>query len=141
MFFNNLENIEQFTNQMISSGMVDAEKAVITIPVVVHVLYNTSAQNITDAQIQSQMTVLNNDFRKLNSDWTNTPSTFTSVVADCELNFCLATVSPTGAATTGIIRKQTTVTSFSANDGMKYNSQGGSDAWPTGQYLNLWFVI
>ena len=138
MFFNNLENIEQFTNQMISSGMVDAEKAVITIPVVVHVLYNTSAQNITDAQIQSQMTVLNNDFRKLNSDWTNTPSTFTSVVADCELNFCLATVSPTGAATTGIIRKQTTVTSFSANDGMKYNSQGGSNAWPTGQYLNLW---
>ncbi len=123
---------------MISSGMVDAEKAVITIPVVVHVLYNTSAQNITDAQIQSQMTVLNNDFRKLNSDWTNTPSTFTSVVADCELNFCLATVSPTGAATTGIIRKQTTVTSFSANDGMKYNSQGGSDAWSTGQYLKLW---
>lgn len=138
MFFNNLENIEQFTNQMIASGMVDAEKAVINIPVVVHVLYNTSAQNITDAQIQSQLTVLNNDFRKLNSDWTNTPSTFTSVVADCEINFCLATVSPTGAATTGIIRKQTSVTSFSANDAMKYNSQGGSDAWNTGQYLNLW---
>jgi hypothetical protein len=138
MFYNNLENIEQFTNQMIANGMVDAEKAVINIPVVVHVLYNTSAQNISDAQIQSQLTVLNNDFRKLNSDWTNTPSTFTSVVADCEINFCLATVSPTGAATTGIIRKQTSVTSFSSNDGMKYNSQGGSDAWPTGQYLNLW---
>lgn len=138
MFYNNLENIEQFTNQMIASGLVDAEKAVINIPVVIHVLYNTSAQNITDAQIQSQLTVLNNDFRKLNSDWTNTPSTFTSVVADCEINFCLASVSPTGSATTGIIRKQTSVTSFSSNDGMKYNSQGGSDAWPTGQYLNLW---
>lgn len=138
MFYNNLENIEQYTNQMIANGMVDAEKAVINIPVVVHVLYNTSVQNVSDAQIQSQLTVLNNDFRKLNSDWTNTPSTFTSVVADCEINFCLATVSPTGAATTGIIRKQTSVTAFSANDAMKYNSQGGSDAWPTGQYLNLW---
>jgi hypothetical protein len=138
LFQNNLENIEQFTNQMISNGTVDVEKAVINIPVVIHVLYNTTAQNISDAQIQSQLTVLNNDFRRLNSDWTNTPSTFTNAVADCEINFCLANVSPTGAATTGIIRKQTSATSFSANDGMKYNSQGGSDAWPTGQYLNIW---
>jgi hypothetical protein len=138
MFHSNLESIEQFTNQVIANGMVGAEKAVISIPVVVHVLYNTTAQNISDAQIQSQLTVLNNDFRKLNSDWSNTPSTFASSVADCEINFCLASVSPTGAATTGIIRKSTTVTSFSSNDAMKYNSQGGSDAWPTGQYLNLW---
>jgi hypothetical protein len=136
--FSNLENIEQFTNQVITNGVVNAEKAVINIPVVVHVLYNTSAQNITDAQIQTQLDVLNKDFRKLNSDWSSTPSTFTSVVADCEINFCLATVSPTGATTTGIIRKSTTVTSFSSNDAMKYTAQGGSDAWPTGQYLNLW---
>lgn len=133
-----LDNIEQFTNQVISNGTVNMEKVVITIPVVVHVLYNTSAQNVSDAQIQSQLTVLNNDFRKLNSDWTNTPSTFTGVVADCEINFCLATVSPTGAATNGIVRKSTSVTSFSTNDAMKFNAQGGSDAWPTGQYLNIW---
>lgn len=133
-----LQEIENFTSNAIASGQVNIEKAVINIPVVVHVLYNTTAQNVSDAQIQSQLTVLNNDFRKLNSDWTNTPSTFTSLVADCEFNFCLATVSPTGASTTGIIRKSTTVTSFSTNDAMKYASQGGSDAWPTGQYLNLW---
>jgi hypothetical protein len=133
-----LENIEQFTQQAINNGTVDMEKVVITIPVVVHVLYNSTSQNISDAQIQSQLTVLNNDFRKLNSDWTSTPSTFTSLVADCEINFCLATVSPTGAATNGIIRKSTTVTSFSANDAMKFTAQGGSDAWPTGQYLNIW---
>jgi hypothetical protein len=134
----NLQEIENFTNQAIASGTVEAEKVVINIPVVVHVLYNTSTQNISDAQIQSQLTVLNNDFRKLNADWTNTPSTFTSLVADCEINFCLATVSPTGAATTGIIRKSTTVTSFSTNDAMKYTAQGGSDAWPSAQYLNIW---
>jgi hypothetical protein len=133
-----LQEIENFTSNAIASGQVNMEKAVINIPVVVHVLYNTTAQNVSDAQIQSQLTVLNNDFRKLNSDWINTPSTFTGLVADCEFNFCLATVSPTGVATTGIVRKSTTVTSFSTNDAMKYNAQGGSDAWPSGQYLNLW---
>jgi hypothetical protein len=133
-----LENIEQFTNQVISNGTVNMEKVVITIPVVVHVLYNTASQNVSDAQIQSQLTVLNNDFRKLNSDWTNTPATFSGVVADCEINFCLANVTPSGGATNGIVRKSTTITSFSTNDGMKFNAQGGSDAWPTGQYLNIW---
>lgn len=137
-FHSNLENIEQFTNQMISSGAVNTEKAVITIPVVFHILYNTSSQNVSDAQIQSQLDVLNKDFRKLNSDWSLTPSTFSSTVADCEINFCLANTSPTGTSTTGIIRKSTTVTSFSANDAMKFNAQGGSDAWAAGQYLNIW---
>ena len=137
-FSSNMQDIEQFTNQVISNGTVDMEKVVINIPVVVHVLYNTSGQNISDAQIQSQLNTLTQDFRKLNSDWSNTPSTFTSVVADCEINFCLATTSPTGTSTTGIIRRSTTVTSFSSNDAMKYTAQGGSDAWPAGQYLNLW---
>jgi hypothetical protein len=137
-FSSNMQDIEQFTNQVISNGTVGIEKVVINIPVVVHVLYNTSGQNISDAQIQSQLNTLTQDFRKLNSDWSNTPSTFTSVVADCEINFCLATTSPTGTSTTGIIRRSTTVTSFSSNDAMKYTAQGGSDAWPAGQYLNLW---
>jgi len=135
---NSIENIEQFTNQVIANGTVDMEKAVINIPVVFHIVYNTTSQNISDAQIQSQLDVLNKDFRKLNSDWSNTPSTFTSTVADCEINFCLATTSPTGATTTGIVRKSTSVTSFSDNDGVKYTSQGGSDAWNTTKYLNIW---
>jgi len=137
-YLNNLNQIEQFTQHVISNGTVDAQKAVITIPVVVHVLYNTTAQNISDAQIQSQINILNQDFRKLNADASSIPSTFTGVAADCELNFCLATVSPTGAATTGIVRKQTSVTSFSSDDAAKYSAQGGDDAWNSAKYLNLW---
>lgn len=137
-YFSNKQSIEQFTNHVIDNGTVSAEKAVVNIPVVIHILYNTSSQNITDAQIQTQLDVLNKDFRKLNSDWSLTPSTFTGVVADCEINFCLATTTPTGAATTGIIRQSTTVTAFSDNDAMKYTAQGGSNAWPTGSYLNIW---
>lgn len=131
--------IEQQTQQAIllentNRGMT----AINNIPVVVHVVYNTSVQNITDAQIQSQITILNNDFRRLNADRVNTPSTFTTVAADAEITFCLATVSPTGAATTGIIRTSTSVTSFSDNDAVKYASLGGQDAWPANKYLNLW---
>lgn len=108
------------------------------IPVVVHVLYNTTAQNISDAQIQSQITILNNDFRRLNADRTNTPSTFTSVAADAEINFCLASVSPTGTTTTGINRVYTSTTSFGSDDKMKSSSTGGVNAWPTDKYLNIW---
>jgi hypothetical protein len=49
---------------------------VITIPVVVHIVYRTTAENISDAQVQSQIQVLNEDFRRLNADAVNTPSLF-----------------------------------------------------------------
>lgn len=133
------EEIEQFTQTYINNGGPEANgRAVVTIPVVVHVVYNTATQNISDAQIQSQLTVLNNDFRKLNADWAGTPSAFQSVVADAEVQFCLAQRDPSGNATTGIIRKSTTVTSFSTNDAVKKSSSGGDDAWPSSSYLNLW---
>ena len=111
---------------------------VVNIPVVVHVLYNTSSQNISDAQVKSQIDVLNEDFRKLNADRTNVPSAFAGLAADIEINFCLASVDPSGAATTGIVRKSTTKTSFSDDDGAKYSSSGGDNAWNSSQYLNLW---
>jgi len=136
--FERTEKIEQFTNFAISSGKVNQNKAVITIPVVVHVVYNTTAQNVSDAQIQSQLNVLNKDFRKLNTDLNLIPSTFSSLVADAEINFCLANRDPSGNATTGIIRVQTSQTSFSTNDGMKSSASGGSNAWSTNQYLNIW---
>ena len=130
------EAIEAHTNQFVQSGAQD--RAVVTIPVVVHVVWNTTAQNVSDAQIQSQLTVLNADFRKLNSDIGNLPAAFTSLAADCELNFCLATQTPGGAATTGIERRQTTLTSFGTNDNMKFFSSGGLDAWDASKYLNIW---
>lgn len=130
------EAIEQFTQNYVTSNA--HEKTVINIPVVVHVIYNTTAQNISDAQIQSQISILNKDFRKLNSDVSLTPSTFSSVVADCEINFCLASIAPNGTSTTGIIRKQTTITSFIDDDKMKFSAQGGDDAWSSSKYLNIW---
>lgn len=111
---------------------------IITIPVVVHVVYANGAQNISDAQIQSQIDVLNEDFRRLNSDTTNTPAAFQSVMGDSEIEFCMAQRDPQGNPTTGIIRVPTSVNSFGINDGMKFSSSGGSDAWPRDEYLNIW---
>lgn len=130
--------VEQHTQQYLSQPHQPGERAVITIPVVVHVVYNTAAQNISDQQIFSQINQLNLDFRKLNTDWTNTPSIFQNLVADYEIEFCLATRDPNGNPTTGIIRRQTSTTSFSTNDNVKYTASGGSDAWPRSSYLNIW---
>ncbi len=136
----NMEKIEAQTNRILQNSSSSNQKVngVITIPVVVHVLYNTAQQNISDAQILSQIDVLNEDFRRTNSDASNTPADFLSIAADSEIEFCMATIDPDGNATDGITRKQTSNTSWSTNDNMKFDSQGGIDAWPTGDYLNMW---
>ncbi len=115
-----------------------AANELITIPVVIHVLYNTPVQNISDAQILSQLVSLNNDFANLNSDAGNRPAAFAGAAANIRIRFCLAQVDPRGKRTTGIIRKATTVTVFTADDAMKSNYRGGDDAWDAKKYLNIW---
>ena len=128
--------IERHTNDYLEGH--ERVDGVITIPVVVHVVWNTAAENISDAQIQSQIDILNEDFRRLNTDASNTPADFQGIAADSEIEFCLATVDPNGASTNGITRTQTSVTAFSTNDAVKFNSSGGKDAWPASDYLNIW---
>ena len=111
---------------------------VIVVPVVIHVLYNTNIQNISDQQVLSQLTVLNNDYRRLNADTVNTPAPFKNVAADTRIVFCLAKVDPNGNYTSGIIRKYTTTSLFLSDDAMKFSSSGGDDAWDSKKYLNIW---
>lgn len=115
--------------------------ATITIPVVVHVVYKTAAENIPDSQIVSQIEVLNNDFRRLNANYPQTRPVFDTVSADTEIEFCLASVNPEGGATNGITRTLTTMNSFDPifnYDKVKANATGGKDPWPVGDYLNIW---
>jgi len=111
---------------------------IINIPVVIHVIYKTAAQNISDAQILSQMEVLNNDFSNNNADGVNRPSAFAGLAADVRIRFCIAQVDPNGKRTTGIIRKQTSVETFTADDAMKNSLSGGDNAWDAKKYLNIW---
>ena len=133
-----MQKIEDHTHKFEQQFNNKAVSGVVNIPVVVHVVYNTSSQNISDAQIASQIQVLNEDFRRMNSDKTNTPSTFSSVASDIEIEFCLASVDPNGNSTNGITRTSTSYSSFSTNDGVKSSSTGGKNAWPTSDYLNIW---
>ncbi len=129
-----LRKIERHTQNYINSAQQRDVDGIVTIPVVVHVVYRTSTENISTAQIQSQLTVLNDDFRRFNSDANGT----WSQAADSEIEFCLATVDPNGNATTGITRTSTNVNGFGTNDSVKSANSGGVNAWPTADYLNIW---
>jgi len=119
---------------------------VVTIPVVVHVVYSTSTQNISMTQIQSQIDILNKDYRRTNTDANQTPQMFQGVAADSEIEFCLASVDPNGNSTNGVTRTQTNVTSFSvpyntnSPEPLKFTAQGGKNAWDTDLYLNMWIA-
>ncbi len=134
--------IEAFAKQHISTRENNSanriEGNVIKIPVVVHVLYHTPSEKISDAQVQSQVEVLNRCFRHRNADSVKTPLYFRSLAADVEIEFQLAISDSRSRSTTGIIRKYTPVTKWAMDDKMKFSGNMGDDAWDAKSYLNIW---
>ena len=118
---------------------VQAEPRVI--PVVVHVLHNGTAvgvdANISDAQILSQIRVLNEDFRRKNADAIRTPEEFLPVAADANIEFVLAKQDPNGLPTNGIVRKQGPKTIYGPEDATII---GQTSQWNPEEYLNMWVV-
>ena len=119
------------------SNSMSPEK-IITIPVVVHVVYNNATENISEAQIISQITSLNADFAKSNNDFSKVPSVFAKLAANTSIRFELAKTDPMGKSTTGIIRKKTTRLMWSDDNKIKYLAEGGSTTWDARSYLNIW---
>lgn len=115
----------------------EGSRAVIRIPVVFHVMHNGEAvgtlPNVSDAQLISQIDQLNKDYRKLNNDTNLVPSVWKPVAADCEIEFCLATVDPSGNPTSGITRHSMGTGSW--NDGRK-----AATTWNRNSYLNIWIA-
>lgn len=124
-----MNKVEEFTQNYInspeSSRLVNGH---IEIPVVVNVLYKTAAENISDSQIQSQITVLNQDFNAGNSDYNSVPALFSGVKSNVGITFVLDQV----------IRKATTKTSWGTRDAMKKTKQGGLNPTSPTTKLNLW---
>lgn len=133
----NMDKVESQVQSFVARRKASGAKGMpstVVVPVVFHVLHNTPSENISEAQILSQLDILNEDFRRLNEDQDDTwPQ-----AADTQIEFCLAVRDPDGNPTEGIVRTATGVTMFGPNDAMKYSSQGGSDAWPASDYLNFW---
>jgi hypothetical protein len=140
------EHVKLLQNRPLKIGQAENKsmdelhtRSVVNIPVVVHVVWNTPEENISDEQILSQIEVLNQDFRAENIEIPGIPSLFKNKIADVEFEFCLATRDPQGQATSGITR---TFTNNSVGIGgtkaVHYAAQGGSDAWDPQHYLNIW---
>ena len=123
-------------------------KETITIPIVVHVIYRQShsnlgiGTNISNAQIEDQIRILNEDFSKTNNEFPNPPrNTFVNYADNPNIKFCLATTDPDGNATNGITRTMSTKNSFNYNtesNDMKRDNTGGKDGWNPSKYLNIW---
>src|ERR1700722_2371774 len=101
---------------------VNTTVPLITIPVVVHIVYQTDAEDISDVQVQSQIDALNKDYQKLNADTTEIPSYYRPVAANCGFRFGLAQQDTNGLATTGIVRRKTSVVAFTIDDGIKFTA-------------------
>ena len=131
---------KRYLQNVTSLGAKEAPGALgplIVIPVVVHIIYNTADQNLSDAIVQSQIDELNAGFRKLNPDVGLVPAAFAPLVADVRVQFCLATRAPNGNPTNGITRLASSVAAWGTNQNLKFAANGGTDAWNTTQYLNI----
>ena len=118
------------------------------IPVVFHIVWNQESQNLPDYVIDSQIDVLNEDYRRLNENAIETRDEFLEFAGDANIEFFLANVDPEGNPTNGIVRTYTDREEFLmfedilsneiTLDEVKFSISGGSDAWDTNKYLNIW---
>ncbi|PSR01287.1 MAG: hypothetical protein BRD50_08985 [Bacteroidetes bacterium SW_11_45_7] len=133
------DEIEQYKQKSAT-----AKQQVITIPVVVHVVHDGDPvgqnENLSQAQVNSQIEILNEDFRRLNSDTTDTPANFQPVAADIEIEFCLARVDPQGNVLNepGIDRYSGGQSTWSQND--IDNTLKPNTIWDPNRYFNIWTV-
>jgi len=124
-----MNQIEEFTeNALRNPNQYRLVNGKIEIPVVVNVLYRTTAENISLTQIQSQIDVLNKDFNALNTDYSSVPTLFAGVKANVGISFVLDQV----------IRKATTKTSWGTRDAIKKTKSGGLNPTSPTTKLNLW---
>lgn len=128
----------KLTDPKTAARLTAAKATPATITVVVHVVYKTGEENISDAQIKSQIKVLNEDYSAANKDASKVPTVWKGLVADAGVQFALATKDPKGKPTSGITRTQTNADSFTDDNRVKKKSTGGADPWPSNKYLNIW---
>lgn len=138
-----VHNAKQINTRKIRiTDTINYSDTIYTLPVVFHILYSNSLENLHDSLIMNQLEVLNADFRRLNADTTNTRSFFKSRGGDTKLQFVLASIDPTGNPTNGIIRKPTSQASWGTRNGisnnMKSNATQGSSPWDPTKYINVW---
>ncbi len=152
----------QYIGKILSTqNITKTADSIYVIPVVFHIVYNNSYENIPDSVIHNQIEILNDCYRRTNSDTTNTRTLFQNIVSDTKIEFVLAETDPDGNPTTGITRTYSDIEFFGGilpyssgqnqeitewvNDSLFYNlfritqdTSGGISPWDTENYLNVW---
>ena len=141
-----INNYDYIYNEALSRLSTSTETYYI--PVVFHIVYNSESQNLPDSVIHSQIEVLNEDYRRLNENASETREEFLEFAGDANIEFFLANIDPNGNPTNGIVRQYTDREEFLMFedffstelliDEVKSTESGGSDAWDTNKYLNIW---
>lgn len=127
--------IAQIKNDRLNRKSINT---VVTIPVVIHVIHNGDAygtgENIKDEQVLSQITVLNQDYRRQSG----TPGYNTnSIGADVEVEFCMAEQDPDGNSTNGIDRVNLGTASWATTTTVEDNLKTPTQ-WDPTRYFNIW---
>ena len=137
------KSLARYTLQLeeLSTRSLQRSAVVMTLPVVVHVIHQGEAigngSNISNERVYSQLDVLNEDYRRMNGDASNTPSTFINLAADAEIEFCLAALDPSDNASSGITRHI-----YGNIPDISYIEQVIKPAttWDPDRYINIWTV-
>lgn len=125
-------DLELFTAQAKMLGGARSKISTVRIPVIVHIVYNEDIQNISDEQVESQIDVLNQDFRARNADIGQVQPVWKPLVADANIEFLLTDELP------AIRRIKTDKLRFGFNDSVKFTAEGGADVVESGRILNIW---
>ncbi|MBL7913093.1 MAG: T9SS type A sorting domain-containing protein [Bacteroidia bacterium] len=126
--------IQEANNQANNSSQLKTTATTYTIPVVFHILHLGGSENISDAQINDAMVILNRDFSKKNADTTSIIAQYKPLAADCQIEFKLATLDENGVCTNGITRHYTPNTNWVPSGGFYLYT------WDRTKYLNIYVV-
>src|SRR6266487_1925243 len=83
------EKEKSFNNYIRQADRQNGKPTTLTVPVIVHIVYNTAEQNISDAQVQSQIDVINEDYTATNKDYNNYDAGYGAVKGDASIKFCV----------------------------------------------------
>ncbi|HNQ11784.1 MAG TPA: M43 family zinc metalloprotease [Bacteroidia bacterium] len=133
------QHLEELTRQYIDykKSLPATEQnsgLLLTIPVVFHVIHDYGVENISRAQIEDAVEILNEDFQKMNSDTSIVIQQFKNIIGNALIEFKLATLDPQGNCTDGIDRIYNPIETYVGDNNSKLNQ------WPRDRYLNVWVV-
>jgi Pregnancy-associated plasma protein-A/Secretion system C-terminal sorting domain len=123
------------TMEAVRAQRVGAEdRNELVINVVVHVVWKETAENLSDALIQEQIAVLNEDYNRENADTANLRTVFKPVAGNAGIRFRLAEIRR--VKTTKDFTVSLTDTNLLGD--LKRTDKGGSSGADPQRFLNIW---